>query len=165
VDYNAIASVKNAVSIPVIASGDIFTARLAKKMFDRTGCDGVLVARGSLGNPWIFHELDEYFTNGRVPARPGVGSISDIMQEHLRLCVDFHGERLGVVTFRKFFIWYTWGHHSVRHLRQHATSAKTVAQMQAVIEEFRRTAKPDSKSKDGQQPAAFLPDALASTGS
>ncbi len=148
VDYGAIALVKKAVSIPVIASGDIFTARLAKKMFDETGCDGILVARGALGNPWIFQELEGYFTNGKAPARPTVSCISDVMQEHLRLCVDFHGERVGVVTFRKFFIWYTWGHHAVRHLRQHATSAKTLLQMQAVIEEFRSHARPDSKSKD-----------------
>jgi tRNA-dihydrouridine synthase B len=157
VDYGAIAAVKKAVTIPVIASGDIFTPRLAKKMFDETGCDGVLVARGALGNPWIFRELDEYFTRGRMPERPSVAEISDVMQKHLCLCTDFHGERVGVVSFRKFFIWYTWGHHAVRHLRQHATSAKTLPQMQAVIEEFRDHARPDSKSKDDPWAASLSP--------
>jgi tRNA-dihydrouridine synthase B len=156
-DYQSIASVKKAVSIPVIASGDIFTARLAKKMFDETGCDGVLVARGALGNPWIFQELEEYFTHGKIAARPSVDCISDVMQEHLRLCADFHGPRVGAVTFRKFFIWYTWGHHSVRHLRQHATSAKTPLQMQAVIDEFRAHARRDSKSKDDPWAASLSP--------
>ena len=162
VDHGAIGSVKKAVSIPVIASGDIFTPRLAKKMFDETGCDGVLVARGALGNPWIFRELEEYFKRGAIPARPGVAAISDVMSRHLRLSVDFHKERVGVVSFRKFFIWYTWGHNGVRNLRQHATAAKTPAQMQAVIEEFRHTARPASKSKDGMQPAGGCPDVLAS---
>jgi len=157
VDYRAIESVKKAVSIPVVASGDIFTARLAGKMFDETGCDGVLVARGALGNPWIFQELDEYFIRGKAPTRPTVERISDVMLEHLRLCIDFHGERVGAVTFRKFFIWYTWGHHSVRHLRQHATSAKTGLQMQAVIEEFCSHARRDSKSKDDPWAASLSP--------
>ncbi|HQJ14897.1 MAG TPA: tRNA dihydrouridine synthase DusB [Candidatus Omnitrophota bacterium] len=161
VDHCAIASVKKSVSIPVIASGDIFTPRRARAMIDDTGCDAVLVARGALGNPWIFREMEEYFEHGSLPPRPAVGDISDVMHEHLRLCVGFHGERTGVVSFRKFFIWYTWGHHSVRHLRQHATSARTVEQMQKVIEEFRSTARPDSKSKDGQQIGMRLADALA----
>ncbi|MCU0651035.1 MAG: tRNA dihydrouridine synthase DusB [Candidatus Omnitrophica bacterium] len=156
-DYKTISDVKKSVSIPVIASGDIFTARLAKKMFDETGCDAVLVARGALGNPWIFKELEEYFSDGTISRRPGVAQISDVMQEHLQLCIGFHGERVGVVTFRKFFIWYTWGHHSVRHLRQHATSAKTALQMQAVIEEFRNHARRDSKSKDDPWAASLAP--------
>lgn len=165
VDHRAIASVKKAVSIPVIASGDIFTPRSARAMIDDTGCDAVLVARGALGNPWIFRELREYFAHGSLPPRPTVGAIADVMQEHLRLCVGFHGERTGVVSFRKFFIWYTWGHHSVRHLRQHATSAKTADQMHKVIEEFRSNGRPDSKSKDGPQARIRLADALITEGS
>jgi tRNA-dihydrouridine synthase B len=157
VDYRTIAEVKKAVSIPVIASGDIFTARLAGKMFDETGCDAVLVARGALGNPWIFKELEEYCASGIVSHRPLAADISDVMQEHLKLCIGFHKERVGVVSFRKFFIWYTWGHHSVRHLRQHATSAKTAAQMQDVIEEFRSHARRDSKSKDDPWAASLAP--------
>ena len=164
VDYKVIADVKAGVSIPVIASGDIFTARLAKKMFDETGCDAVLVARGALGNPWIFKELEEYFSNGKISRRPTVAAITDVMQKHLQLCISFHGERVGVVTFRKFFIWYTWGHHSVRHLRQHATSAKTAAQMQTVIEEFRSHARPDSKSKDDPWAASLAPGHISPPG-
>ena len=164
VDYKVIADVKAGVSIPVIASGDIFTARLAKKMFDETGCDAVLVARGALGNPWIFKELEEYFANGKISRRPTVAAITDVMQKHLQLCTDFHGERVGVVTFRKFFIWYTWGHHSVRHLRQHATSAKTAVQMGAVIGEFRNHARPDSKSKDDPWAASLAPGYISPPG-
>jgi len=149
VDRCTIAKVKQSVSIPLIASGDIFTAQLASQMLADTGCDAVLIARGALGNPWIFPQLESYFSCGKVPPAPDVAAISGVMLAHLRSCVDFYGERVGVVSFRKFFIWYSWGHHNVRHLRQQATNARSAEQMRQVIEEFRQTASRDSKSKDG----------------
>lgn len=154
VDYDTIREVKKAVSVPVIGSGDVFSANLACKMFEETGCDGVLVARGALGNPWIFRELEAHFScDDRLP-EPSVGDISDVMVNHLRACVDFYGERSAVVVFRKFFIWYTWGHRAVRHLRQHATGARSLHQMLSVIEEFRQKAGPAVKS---QGAAGFQP--------
>ncbi|MBU0671493.1 MAG: tRNA-dihydrouridine synthase family protein, partial [Candidatus Margulisbacteria bacterium] len=67
VDYAAIKAVKDAVSIPVFGSGDVLSPELAKKMFDETGCDGVLVARGSMGKPWIFEQINEYLKTGTLP--------------------------------------------------------------------------------------------------
>jgi tRNA-dihydrouridine synthase B len=123
VDYKVIRTVKDALRIPVIASGNIFSAELIKRMFDDTGCDAVAVARGALGNPWIFSNI--------IPERK---EVVRVMREHLQGCLDFYGERVGVMKFRKFFIWYTKGMRKVRPLREKASRAKTRDQMMEIIE-------------------------------
>ena len=125
VDYKIIKAVKNALNIPVIASGDILSAQLAKKMLDQTGCDGIAVARGSLGNPWILKEIKEYLAHGRMISRPAPKEIMQTMLEHLDLCIDFYEERVGVVIFRKFMNWYTRGFRKIRPLREKSSRAKT----------------------------------------
>lgn len=124
VDYKAIEKVKDALEIPVIASGDIFSAQLAKKMFDETGCDGIAIARGALGNPWIFKEIEEFLANDKTIPRPNTSDIITTMLEHLDLCINFYGERIGIVIFRKFINWYTKGFRKVRAIREKASRAK-----------------------------------------
>ncbi len=124
VDYDAIKAVKKTLSIPVIASGDIFSPDLARKMLDKTGCDGLILARGALGNPWLFKEIAEFLKNGRPIENPSYKEKMDIAIEHLNMCVDFYGEKNGVVIFRKFFIWYTKGFRNVRALREESNRAK-----------------------------------------
>ncbi len=133
VDYSTIAKVKKVLDIPVIASGDVFSAQLVKKMFDETGCDGVAVARGALGNPWIFRESLAYLKNGKSVSLPTKEEIIQIMLEHLDTSVDFYGEKGGVVRFRKFFIWYTKGMRRVRTLREVSSRAKTAEQLKDII--------------------------------
>ncbi len=137
VNYDVIRAVKKSLSIPVIGSGDIFSAPLAKKMFDETGCDAVLVARGSFGNPWIFKELAGYLKKGAVPESPQREEIARVMDEHLAANVAFYGERMGVVIFRKFFTWYVKGFRKTRSLKEKSSHAKTLSAMQAIIEDFR----------------------------
>jgi len=133
VDYAQIRNVKKALKIPVIASGDIFSGELAKKMLDETGCDGIAVARGALGNPWIFEEISE-FLKKRSAEKPDVEAIKEIMLEHLDANTDFYGERNGVVLFRKFFAWYTKGFRKIRHLREKSSRIKTREEMASVIQ-------------------------------
>ncbi|MEC4676538.1 MAG: tRNA dihydrouridine synthase DusB [Nitrospirota bacterium] len=109
VDYNIIRKVKEALEIPVIASGDALTPDLVKKLFDETGCNGVAIARGALGNPWIFRETAEYLKDGSVSPGPGVDEVVLMMKEHLASNIAFRGEKTGVMLFRKFFAWYTKG--------------------------------------------------------
>lgn len=136
VDYKIIKSVKDALSIPVIASGDILSAPLAKKMFDETGCSGIAVARGSLGNPWIFREIQEFIKNGKIILRPKPKEIIGVMLEHLDLGIDFYGEKTGVVIFRKFISWYTKGFCKIRPLREKASRVKTKEEIFKLSEEF-----------------------------
>lgn len=128
VDYEIIRKVKEALEIPVIASGDIFTVQLIKKMFDETGCDAVAVARGALGNPWIFQQSSD---------KPAINEITEVMVEHLNSCVDFYGQRNGVVIFRKFFAWYTKGFRRIRPLREKSSRAKTTDEMLDIIRSSR----------------------------
>jgi len=136
VDYATIAQVKKAVKVPVIGSGDVFSAQLAEKMFKETGCDGILIARGALGNPWIFAQIRHYLAHHEEMALPAMDEIIETMKRHLGLCTDFFGEKYGVIIFRKFFGWYTKGFRKIRPLREKATSAKTRAAVEAVIDEI-----------------------------
>jgi nifR3 family TIM-barrel protein len=133
VDYRVLYEVKRALSIPVIASGDALSPQLVKKLFDETGCDGVAIARGALGNPWIFRDAQQFMETGAAPERPPVQELADTMLEHLRRCVEFYGERTGTPLFRKFFNWYTRGLHEIREVRCRAYQAKTEQEMIEVI--------------------------------
>ena len=134
VDYNIIRKVKESLSIPLIASGDALTPDLIRKLFDETGCDAVAVARGALGNPWIFRETSEYLKSGREPFKPSVYEKAQTMKEHLALLVAFHGEKTGVMLFRKLFIWYSRG-MAVKRLRIRAFHAESRDEMMQLIGE------------------------------
>jgi tRNA-dihydrouridine synthase B len=133
VDYETISRVKKALEIPVIASGDIFSALLAQKMFTETGCDAVAIARGALGNPWIFLETEHFLKNSRLLDKPDTNEIIETMIKHLHASVDFYGERIGVIKFRKFFAWYTKGFRKIRPLREKSSRVKSEAEMINII--------------------------------
>lgn len=134
VNYEVIGQVKKALKIPVIASGDIFSAQLTKKMLDETGVDAIAVARGALGNPWIFREIEEYLKKGKIILHPQPEEITEVMLKHLNMCIDFYGEKNGVIIFRKFFGWYTKGFRRIRPLRQLISRVKTKEDMSSLIQ-------------------------------
>jgi len=133
VDYGIIREVKKAIKIPVIASGDIFSPQFAKRMFDETGSDAVIIARGALGNPWIFREITQYLKSGKIIDRPSPQQVAQVAIEHLKMCVDFYGERNGAIIFRKFFSRYTKGFRKVRRLRELSSRVKTREEMAEII--------------------------------
>jgi tRNA-dihydrouridine synthase len=136
VDYAIIKKVKEALEIPVIASGDALTPDLVKRLFDETGCDGVAVARGALGNPWIFRDTSGHHKGLRAPLRPDASEIARTMEKHLTLNIEFHGEKTGVKHFRKLFAWYTRG-MAVKELKTRAFHAETQDEMLRLIDGLR----------------------------
>ncbi|MDE0884269.1 MAG: tRNA dihydrouridine synthase DusB [Myxococcota bacterium] len=109
-NWEAITRLKQAVtSIPVLGNGDIWEAWDALRMMRETGCDGVVVGRGCLGRPWLFRDLADVF-GGRSPSNPpSFGEVRRTMLEHAERLVDWFGERLGLLSFRKHATWYTKG--------------------------------------------------------
>ena len=136
VDYKTIKEVKEAVNIPVIASGDIFSGKLTKKMFDETGCDGIMVARGSLGNPWIFREIEYFLKTGKILQGPSVGELKKVIKKHLALCCKFYGEKIGVLKFRKHFSWYVREIRYSRVVRNMGFSAKSAKELHQIVDKL-----------------------------
>ena len=95
-DYGIIAAVKRGVSIPVIGNGDIRSAADAKRMYETTGCDGIMIGRAARGNPWIFKEIASYFSHGTVPERPTPEEIKAMILRHAELMVRYKGEYTGI---------------------------------------------------------------------
>ena len=105
-EYDTIAAVKRAVSIPVVANGDITSPEKARHVLDVTGADAVMVGRAAQGRPWIFREIDHYLRTGSHLPAPYVDEVRHLMDEHLRAHYAFYGEYLGVRTARKHIGWY-----------------------------------------------------------
>jgi len=109
VDYEIIKKVKNAVNIPVIGNGDIYDISSAEKMFDKTNCDGIMVARGIQGNPWLIKRLKKYFQKSIILDKPNVEQKIDMAIKHLKTAVGYYGEKVAVPKMRKHISWYLKG--------------------------------------------------------
>jgi tRNA-dihydrouridine synthase B len=107
-DWRLIAALKEQLGIPVIGSGDIRLPEDAVRMFRETGCDGVMVGRGGLGNPWIIRNI-LYRLSGRDFCKPTLAERAEIIRRHLAMAVDYYGEKVGTRDFRKHLLWYTKG--------------------------------------------------------
>jgi tRNA-dihydrouridine synthase B len=105
-EYETIAAVKAAASIPVVANGDIRTPQQARAVLDATGADAVMIGRAAQGRPWIFREIEHFLRTGALLPPPLVAEVRALMDEHLRAHYAFYGEYLGVRTARKHIGWY-----------------------------------------------------------
>lgn len=108
-NWDIIRQVKEAVRIPVIGNGDIFTPQDAKRMLETTGCDGVMIGRAALGNPWMLYRTVKYLTTGELPPEPTPREKIEVALEHLDRLVAVKGETIGVKEMRKHAAWYLKG--------------------------------------------------------
>lgn len=136
-DWSIIKEVKRAVKIPVIGNGDVMDGVSAKAMLEETGCDGVMIARGAQGNPWIFHEIGAYLCDGVQVERPSKDELVDMILRHLHMQIEHDGEYLGLRQMRKHIAWYTHGRKHSSTLRERINHIETLHEMIATLEEFR----------------------------
>ena len=108
-DWHIIEEIRNTVRIPVIGSGDIRSPQDAFRMIKTTGCDGVMVGRGALGNPWIFRDIIKSCNDQKISDHPSPAERERIIRFHMDMEINYLGEVLGVRHFRKHFLWYTKG--------------------------------------------------------
>jgi nifR3 family TIM-barrel protein len=135
-DWETIARVKAAVSVPVIGSGDIFSAEDAVAMFERTGIDAVMVARGAQGNPWIFRQARSLLDTGEAAPPPTAFERIDTAREHGAALVAFGGEQV-FTRMRKHVGWYITGMPGATRVRERANSARTHAELDGLLAEYR----------------------------
>lgn len=135
-DWDLIAAVKDAVSVPVIGSGDVFSADDVAAMFERTGVDAVMIARGAQGNPWIFREARALIERGETLPTPTPLERVDMAREHARALVAFTGEN-AVARMRKHIGWYIVGMPGARHVREQVNHVTSSADLDSLLEGYR----------------------------
>lgn len=127
VDYDIIRAVRESVSVPVIANGDIDSAEKAKQVMDITGCDLVMIGRATLGNPWIFSQINAYLENPNVKIHtPDLEERLGVMIEHIGKMVEYKGEHMAMLQARKLVVGYFKGMKGAAALRNEAGKIKTL---------------------------------------
>lgn len=134
-DWSDITVLKQSVAVPVIASGDLFTAEDAAALFEQTGCDAVMVARGGYGNPWLIAQILDRLA-GRSVRHPTAGERLEVAREHLDLFMATYGPARTLAHMRKHLCWYTHGVPNATTFRQRINHTQSVAGMYDLLNEF-----------------------------
>ncbi|WP_432627288.1 tRNA dihydrouridine synthase DusB [Brotaphodocola sp.] len=132
-DWDIIRQVKEAVRIPVIGNGDIFTPQAAKRCLEETGCDGLMIGRGARGNPWIFKRTAHYLETGELLPEPTGAEIGKMILRHARMQVKMKGEYIGMKEMRKHVAWYTAGLPHSASMRRASNELETLEQLENLL--------------------------------
>lgn len=132
-DWEIIRQVKEAVKIPVIGNGDIFTPQDAEAMLLETGCDGLMLARGARGNPWIFSRINHYLDTGELLPEPDHAQVVRMILRHAKLQAEQRGEMMGIKEMRKHVAWYTAGMPHSSALRNQVNQVESLAELEEMF--------------------------------
>ena len=135
-DWEIIAKVKEAVSVPVIGNGDVTDADSAMRMMKETGCDGVMIGRAVQGNPWIFREILSRINDGIVLPRPTMEEMRDMIIRHANLQLEYKGEYTAIREMRKHVSWYTTGLPGSAKFRKHVNEMETLEGLIETVEKL-----------------------------
>lgn len=135
-DWDIIAQVKQSVSIPVIGNGDVFTPQDAKAIMEQTGCDGVMVARGARGNPWIFSQIRAFLETGEEIPKPSFEDVCRMILRHAKMQVEWKGEQRGILEMRSHAAWYTSGYPHSSTLRRKMNDIETYDALEYLLHKW-----------------------------
>lgn len=141
-DWEIIAKVKEAVQIPIIASGDIFSVEDALACREMTGCDGLMLARGVRGNPWLFAQIKQGFAQKErgeqiTVGKPDLSEVLDMILRHGKMQVEYKGETMGMREMRKHVAWYTTGYPHSASIRREANFLETYEDLERLCDKLR----------------------------
>ena len=135
-EYETIAAVKQSISIPLVANGDITTPEKARHVLAVTGADAIMIGRAAQGRPWLFREIDYFLQTGERMPPPRIDEIQQVMNEHLEDHYAFYGEFTGVRTARKHIGWYTRGLSGANTFRHRMNTLDTTKEQLLAVNEF-----------------------------
>ena len=138
-DWDIIKKVKQSVNIPVIGNGDIIDEESALQMFEQTGVDGIMIGRGSFGNPWIFRNIKHYLETGEKLPQPTNNEKLEVMEKHIELAVKETGEDVAIKELRKHIAWYTKNLKNSSEFRNSINKVEKKEELISKLEEYFKT--------------------------
>lgn len=132
-DWDIIRQVKEAVSVPVIGNGDVVDGKTAAELVDQTGCDGIMIARATRGNPWIFKQIAYYLEHGEEMEKPSGKEICEMILRHSEMELSYKGEYTAVREMRKHIAWYTAGYPGSAAFRREINEIESFEELEDAV--------------------------------